>query len=597
MSLEEQPNGDPRSEDTGEAFAGLPAAPTAAGRASGVGLFAAGIALIWPLAYSPALYSPVWAPKFAIVIVVAAAGIPLMLRERSRAGVAATAFLAVATVATLLSDSPLMSLVGLWNWGTGWLLIASLVGAWAIGRALSEHDRSLVEKALLTSTVLIAVVALLQMTVNLTSLGLPLVFGRSTALQGNPVYLGGVLIFGLVLSAWRVACRDYRWIPGVVLIAAALAVAQGRVSLLVACLTPLALLRARGARPALVVALAVGTGWMAGLGVTLVSDVPNAPGRTDRASAEVAVGTYTAREGLAPRLRTWATAWPAIKERPLIGAGPGRFWAATIRHRTLAMTRFQPTQYYTDPHNFLVEFATTTGILGLAALLAWLGVAGRGAGGPLGLAAGMLLLMHLLQPLSAVVTPLAMLALGASTARRAVPGSHRLQSSAGRRRLPTITLVSRVAQIAGVMIGILGAAVFLRGQLALRHAYLTFDPRASALADRYLQAWPEAAEQRAVVAASAVDRNLEPDWDVVRRHLREATRRDPADPRVWARLGDFEQSRRNVEAAKAAYTRAQKVEPWSLRATKGLAEVAAFEGDEVSERYWLRRLELILSDE
>ena len=100
---------------------------------------------------------------------------------------------------------------------------------------------------------------------------------------------------------------------------------------------------------------------------------------------------------------------------PLLGTGPGQFRAATSRLRTVAIARAEtPDRLYVDAHNLVVEFATTTGLLGLAALLAWLLLASRRASGPLLGFALAVLAAHLLEPQSVRTTPMALLALGAA---------------------------------------------------------------------------------------------------------------------------------------------------------------------------------------
>lgn len=543
---------------------------------SGVGIFAAATAFLLPLAYSPALYNPVWGPKSALALLFAGVGVPLLIWQRNRAGLAAAALLAIATVSTLLSDNPVMSLVGLWNWGTGLLFVASLVGAWAVGRSLTTRDRQILEASILASTSLIAVIAILQMMVNLNAVGLPLVFGRPTALQGNPVYLSGVLLAGLLLATYRVARKGTRWVPPLFLFATALAVAQGRVSLLIATAAPLAVLRVAGGRRSALSAGAIGLGLGAGVVLTIISPLQNAPAeRTGESGAAVAVTSYGNRESLGSRIDTWWAARHAVAERPIWGAGPGRYWAATAEARTLESTRRAPSQYYSDPHNFVVEYLTTTGVVGLALLVAWLALSARNANGGLALMAAGLGLVHLLQPQNAVVTPLALLALGASTPRALTAA----------RAWPLI--------VGGVAAGT-AAAMFIAGQFALRQAYLDLERGHAATASRLLAPWPEPADRRAMVAASVVNDGEEPDWSEVRHWLTIATERDPADPRWWVRLGDFEQSRRRIDAAEAAYLQALELDPWSPRGTAGMLSVAKAREDERAERYWTKRARAVL---
>src|SRR5207249_1102745 len=119
--------------------------------------------------------------------------------------------------------------------------------------------------------------------------------------------------------------------------------------------------------------------------------------------------------GIGQRWATWKAGAHAVAHRPVLGAGPGRFGAATLPYRTLATVRQgQADAYYVDAHNIVVEYAATTGLFGLAALLAWVTLMFRGASGPLLAFAAVLLVLHLTEPMSVGVTPLAFLALGAA---------------------------------------------------------------------------------------------------------------------------------------------------------------------------------------
>jgi O-antigen ligase len=541
-----------------------------------IGVAVAAWAFLAPLAFSPALFSPVWAPKFAALLVLAGLGLPLVLRRGDRPSYAALGFLLVCGVSTALSANPAMSLVGPWNWGTGLVLVLGMVGGWAAGRQLTSNDLPLLWTALLSSILIVAAVSVAQMGVSLAAFELPLVFGRSTGMQGNPVYLGSLLVVGVALLAGRArAGAIARWGPAAALIGAALGTAQGRVALVAAAGICLVSIRTVGLRRAGLLGAALALGWSVGTALALNSSLPNAPGnRIDSGVGTAAVQTYTVREGFGPRFEVWSYSRHAVSERPVLGAGPGRFWSATLPHRSLESTRFGPTSYYSDPHNFVVEYAVTTGVLGIAFLAAWLWLAGRRATGPFGWAAGALLFIHLFQPQNALVTPLALLCLGAAAPRWESPRSF---------RWPAL----------GAAIAAVVAVVFLFGQLQLRKAYLTFDQAAAHQAHRILFAWPEVADRSGVVAASALDRGDTPDWGEVRRYYREATDRDPQDPRPWLRLGDFELGRGEPLRAEQAYRRAVAIEPWSHRAAARLAEIERRRGNAERANYWRKRAEAV----
>ncbi|HUR48444.1 MAG TPA: O-antigen ligase family protein [Acidimicrobiales bacterium] len=558
--------------DSGLSFSGAPRTP--------LGLFAALIALTLPLAFSPALDASVWAPKAALGLLIAGVGVPMLLRERSLAGLAAATFLALACGSTAISDSPGMSLGGLWNWGTGLALTAAAVGAWGIGRSLNGSDRRLLEIALTASTAFVAVVAIIQSQVDLSAFGVIPAFGRPTALQGNPVYLGGIVLIGIAIGARRAAEGGRRWLGLVFVCSVAGSVALGRVTLAVALVVAVLQIRVSW-RKALAVLATVALGWAAGAGLVARSTLPGSAGdRIEGSASAVAIESYTVRQGLGPRMDTWLSARHAVRDHPLLGAGPGRFWAATIGHRPLSVTRYSPSIYYADPHNFVVEYTVTTGLLGVLALATWLLLAARKASGPLALVAFALGAVHLIQPQNAAVTPLALLCLGAAGARaRVIP--------------PALGRISNWGAAVGLAAATALAGAFIVGQLALRQAYLDFGVAQADRAYRFLPIWPEVAERRAIVAAGDLTFGATPNWAAARPFYREATRRDPRDPRVWINLGDFEQARQQADAAERAYEQALQIEPNSLKAFHGLWAVAHFRGDAKMTAYWKAKVESI----
>ena len=556
-----------------------PASPRTA-----VGVGAAGLAGLLPVAFSTSFDTAAWGPKYALMLLLAGLGLPFLARERSGAGIAAAAFLALATVSTVLSDNPGMALVGLWNWGTGLLLVAASVGAWAIGRKLTDRDRMLLERGLIAAGLVLVVITLLQVSLGLAAFGILEKFGQPTALMGNPVYLSAVLALPAALAIWHAATKS-QWVVLVAVFSMGVSLTRTRAAVAVLVLLALVQVR-RNWRSILPLAGVIG-GWIAG--ALLVALVTLEPGGTGSASgatvATVTAETYVSREGPGPRIQNWLLALEPFREKPLLGAGPGRFLAATSPHRTADFSRENPGEYYADGHNFVVEYAVTTGVLGVVALGAWLFLAARGARGAFGLAALAGGLIHLVHPQHVAFTPLALLCLGAAAPRGMTAPTSRASWE-------------RVA-LAGVSLGaVVLAAVFLVGQLQMRQAYLELDETASGSAYRLLPFWPEVAQRRALVAAGevALAPGQDSNWSTARRYFREATRRDPQDPRVWVTLGNFERSRGEVAAATAAYRRALSVDPWSPAALAGLASAAEFQRDSAGQRQWERRLRQVVPE-
>lgn len=550
------------------------------GRPSGLGLFASAVAFLLPLAYSPAIEASVWAPKAAVGLVIAGVGVPMLLRETSRAGAAAAAFLTIACISMLLADVPGMSFGGLWNWGTGFALSAAAVGAWSIGRRLNAVDRRLLEAALITAVLVVACLGILQSRVNLAAFGLESSFGRPTGLQGNAVYFGGIVLIGIALASWRATRGSLRWLVVLFVCAVAGAVGLGRVTLAVAVLIALFQIRANWRRALLVMAV-LALGWIGGAGLVATSGLGNSPvDKFEGSTAAVTVQSYTVRQGFGPRVATWLSARHAIAEAPLLGAGPGRFWTATVDDRPLSVTRYSPNIYYADPHNFAVEYAVTTGALGVLALAVWLFLSALPARGPFAAAAFALGVVHLIQPQNAALTPLAMLCLGAA-------------APIGPPRTGARRKASRVLAIGGGVAAVALAAAFLMGQYAMRQAYLDFDDAAADRAYDLLPIWPEVADRRATVAAGDLAYGVDPNWDQARHYFQEATRRDPGDPRVWVKLGHFEQARGRLHAATDAYASALEVDPTSMSALESMWLIARHLGDEEMASHWRARIERI----
>ena len=176
-------------------------------RASGLGLFAAAVAFLLPVAFEPAVASSFWTPKAALIPLVAAVGGVLLLGSHTgTAGRSVNclpcAFVVVAAISTLLAGR-VMSITGHYGWGTGLIFVVALAGAWAVGVNLTAHDARLFGRALLTGISVNVVVVFLEMRFDLSSLGLVRAFGRAQGLMGNPVYLGPLLVAGWCSSSRR----------------------------------------------------------------------------------------------------------------------------------------------------------------------------------------------------------------------------------------------------------------------------------------------------------------------------------------------------------------------------------------------------------
>lgn len=527
-----------------------------------VGLLAVVCAGLLPVVFFDQLYWGTFAPKAALCLVLAFPGLVILARlivARSRPAVLAAGFLAVAGLSTALSDKPAMSLVGLANWGTGLLFVAALAGAWALGAFASDRRRRQLVLAIIAGSLVNALVAWGQAQAG--------VGGRSRGLMGNPVYMGALVAGGLWLVARRFGAerRSWYWLPGVVLLAGAVQLSGGRAAAALAAAAVLAALRGAGvARAAALVAALVAGVVLA----PLVSPAGTVVG-SDRAALATTAGSNV-------RQAVWRITPGAVAERPLVGWGPGRFGAATLPRYDRAAAESGET--LTDAHNWVIEYAVTTGVVGLALLLAWLGTAAWGARGPL---AGFALIVgasSLVQPLSVALTPIAMLALGAAGTGRGHRWGEGRVGDGGRlgRSWGAVVVVA-------LGVGLSTAAVLVAGQLYLQRGVEEKSPHLLERARLLSPPWPELFLAAASVEADGgLSRGLSDGEPYRRRTLqlsRRAARRDPAVPGLWTELGRVELAWGSNGGAAAAFRHALQRNPWDRGALVGRVRLAGRVGD------------------
>jgi hypothetical protein len=488
------------------------------------------------------------------------------VRTKARpAALAAVAFLVIAALATALSGQPALSVVGPYNWGTGLLFVGLLVGAWSLGASLGEGDVPLIEKALLVGIGVNAVVAIVQGAVALEIAPFTRYEGRAAGLLGNPVHLATLCVAGLALLLPRVRSRPAPWASLAVLFAAAVELSGSRFALGLAVLLALVTV-VRHRRRGLTAGAAVALGLLVGVGVGALGGATTGAGRVQAGGESV---------GTTARLRVWASAGQAIAHRPLLGSGPGLFGEATTRYRDLALVRAEgPDRRFVDAHNLPVEYATTTGFLGLAALATWLALAARRASGPLLAFALLVLAMHLVEPQFVATTPLAFLALGAAA---------RVGLAQGGRVLTLTTALLCVAALAA-------AGRLLWGDYELHQAGLDFRPGQARAAVRALPPWSDPPQVAAKVALYESITTHSPAGRVAAlRWSRLAVDRDPHDPIAWSAYGEIQLYYGDAAAAERSFRSALRADPWSVKALQGLANAAVARGDRATARRALQR--------
>lgn len=577
-------------------------------QASPLDVFAATVTFLLPVAHSAAVSSVWWSPKAAIVMVLACVGGVLLLDKpaaRLRTPTMfARAFVLAAALATSVSARPALSVLGHYGWGTGLIFVVSLAGAWAVGTRLSARGKSLVAAALVSAAGVNILVAILEMTFDLSRFGYARFEERAPGLLGNPIYLGPLLAAAVALvvphlRAPRANPVRYVSVAGFVVMAAVgMSLSGSRTALALCVIVAGWTFRQFGREAAAVVVALLLGGWVIGpaldrppraavaatSGATTAlqaSALVTGADSDDRASGIGATLVPPGNRSLRPRLDTWWSVRKAVAERPILGAGPGQFRAASIRQRPLSVDVDSPDRYFVDAHNLAVEYAATTGLVGLALLALWLVTAGRGAGGPFLLAAGVLFISHLIQPQTVSITPMAFLLLGAS-----------------RTQPCDLSRVNKAALAFAAPVGVVLAGLLLLADFDLRQAALDFRFAPAQQADSILRPLPEPAfvisrihafhgtfatrvapSANASSSAVAADRRAR-DW------LWIAAQRDPNDIKGWALLADFEYAHGHFVAARRHYLRALDLNRHSARVLGGLGNLAAAEGNDAEALRW-----------
>lgn len=530
------------------------------GRAQGLADLGAGaFGFLLPIGFSTAFTSPFWTPKAALLLLAlpALALLPSALTGRTRApALCATVLLAVSAVSVALSDEPDLTFFGGYSHGVGLLFIGSLVAAWLLGLRGSERGRLLVQKGLLAGIAANLVFALVQPLVDLSPYGLGLLQQRTPGLMGNPVHLASLFMGGFTLAAHRALSQPW---PNAALLAAVAAGVQltgSRFAFLGTVVFAVGVLAWKRNGPAAVLIAATVMGLAVGEGINTIGHGISGTTRIDEGLGGNSTGA---------RIDTWRDATAAIVEEPAFGHGPGRYLVATAPHRSLDLARRGPERYFRDAHNIVVEWATTIGLLGLAAFGAWIVLAARGASGPLLWFSGGVLLLHLVQPLYLGTTPLAFLALGAAGPRL---GPIRL------------AIPARVAGCTVGALSLLAAAALVRGDAGLQAADLAYSPSQAARAMRYLPDWPEPKAFAGLMETSlSITERDDERLEASLAWYRAAVRSDSGDPRRWNQLGGAYLGAGRARDAIAAYEGALERNPRSVGALTGIARAAIRLGD------------------
>jgi O-antigen ligase len=539
----------------------------------------------------------------AVLVVLGAAGLPLLValaagkspaprgRVEFWAARAAVAFVLVATVSTLMATSSLAALVGPYDQGTGLVFVIALAGCWALGTGLGPADRRVLITALIAGALVNAIVAIFQQLFGLGQIGISGYQGVPSGLLGNPVHLGALLAGSLALLGARLVSGQERWWAATVTIGIGLGVCGERlpagVGLAVVIWQLWKVHRARAEHPEewrrglRFSGLAVG-GLIAG--AVLARVIGNGGGLGGH------VATSTSSETFGQRIYAWQAALHAIAHRPVFGYGPGQFQAATEARFPLSYWHAFPGLFFTDAHNILIEYATTTGILGLVLLSAWLVLALIGRRGPLMAFALVLVACELAEPLNVANTPLAFLALGAAAV--ITPPGDRATPDVGARWPRWLWPLSAIF----AALALVPAGILIVGDVALQRSGSQYDVAQEGLAiasgstaNLLLAPWPDPAELLSQIQTYlALDNKPGAKakavyWSTI------ATKRNPSGPSLWLSLADAQLRADRVGPARASALRAVMLSPWDVGTNDLLANIALWRHDPVQARYWFGR--------
>lgn len=543
--------------------AGGSLAPTHLLGLNGAELCVLGVALLLPLAFAIQDFATFFMPKVALLLLLLGPGVCVLglgCIRRDRASWWGAGFLAVAVLSTVLSDVPVLSVFGSYMWGNGLLFVAALLGFWALGRTLGARARELLVLVLLAGALVNAGWAWLQMIVGLGQPALRPFLGRAMGLMGNPVQLGALCAAAMWLAVGK--SRD-RLVPSLValgVLAGAVQLSGSRVALVAGIAAVLyAAVRAGMRRGGLLAGAVV-------VGVLLSMLVPSPGG----SSTQRVTGATSS--GLGPRVALWRSAADGLVDRPLVGYGPGRFYVGATPRTNLATARYTGGDtLYADAHNFVVEYATTTGVLGLIALGGFLIVAGRRARGPLVGFVIVAAITMLLQPQYVGFTPLVLLALGASGPRLQPFGASR----DGVNRARTGRAMFVVLCCATAPVGAVAAFRAVSGDASFKQGVTKRSIDAVDRADVRFPPWPDVPAQRGSIYATR--QFVTGDRSLIAKAIasaRDAVRRDPLDPQWTFQLGNLEEASRHYPSAARLYDRALELNPWSINALSGAYRVA-----------------------
>ncbi len=350
-----------------------------------------------PIVVSSAFFFPFIMPRtfafrilveIAVVLYVALALREPAFRPRWTAlHIAALAYLGIVVVASFAGINFLRSFWGNAERGEGILTLAHVVAffcmaSWTLRRWEDWRRLMLVS---LGVSVLTAVYGLAQMFSQETLFGVIRIIGtgRPASTIGNASFFAGYLLLNLVLAAvllarekavgWRIAVAAAALFNLVMMFAtetrgAMVGLIVGLVAAGVLALVVAPSRRIRYAVGGVAIALAVAAGFV---WVSREADWVKANGMLRRLTT-ISASDITTQS----RLATWRASWEAWREKFFLGWGYENYNVAFNKHFPAAIYRDEGSQVWFDrAHSIIFDVGVTTGAVGLAAYLSFIGAA------------------------------------------------------------------------------------------------------------------------------------------------------------------------------------------------------------------------------
>ncbi len=336
-----------------------------------------------------------------------------------RLGLVALVWAVVVVLASVTGTDRWFSLAGQDNKANGLILLLPCAYLVVVGSSLPERLVAKIPGWLFATSAAVASIAVaFHFWPEAFQTAIPnLSFIGSTL--GNTVFLSGMTAVGLVAASAVRTRWPVWWVLGLVAVSSALSIAGRRVGWVGVGLGLLILLRraAPERRRVLVLGGVVGTTLIAWTLVGILTSSASSLSAAPRFGSE-------GSESIQERLVTWRVMTRAAVDRPLLGWGPASGWGAYVSHATVADFE-EGVRGYSDAHDLLVESGVSTGLLGLAALVALAALlTSRMRRSPAErswavAAVAVLAFLHLAQPVSSSLTPLLFLFGGVAASNRA----------------------------------------------------------------------------------------------------------------------------------------------------------------------------------